>query len=268
MIGSSQWYVDGSSWLHIADARVKLAMVACGMFLLLTATGPLPELAGLLAVLGLHLSAGISPAKVGSILRVLLPISVFVAVLRTLFAPGGNVLAAWGWLRLTDGGLAGGGALGLRLLAVGLLVFAWLYTTRPSALVQSLVRLGLPYSWGLVLALSLRFVPFLQHSFASILEAQQARGLVLEASKGYRRVERMMPIFVAVVISGFRSSEQLARALESRALGATGVVRSTWRPLKIRPSDGLILAVLASLTTTWAILRFGLLPVGSLSGWL
>lgn len=267
MTGSPDWYVAGSSWLHAADARVKLALVAGGMLVLLTGNTPGVEAVGLLVILGFHFSARIPLARIGSVLRVLLPLSLFVAILRAIFSPSGRILAGWGWIRLTEGGLAGGGALGLRLLAVGLLVFLWLYTTRPSELIQSLVRLGLPYSWGLVLALALRFVPLLQRSYGNILEAQQARGLVLESTRGYRRVQRMMPIFVAVVIGGFRASEQLSLALESRALGATGVVRTTWRPLHFRPIDGVYLGMVVAVTGAWALVRFGLLPVEFPAGW-
>jgi len=160
-------------------------------------------------------------------------------------------------LRLTDGGLAAGAALGLRLLAVGLLVFLWLHTTRPSAMIQSLVRLGLPYSWGLTLALAMRDIPLLQRSFQSILEAQQARGLLLESTVGLARVRALMPVFVAMVISGFRGSQQVAVALEARGLGASGVSRSDWRPLRFRRRDGVYLIALFGATAVWLALRFG-----------
>jgi energy-coupling factor transport system permease protein len=257
MTAAPDWYVARDSWLHRADARVKLAMVACGLVYFLTVQNAALELAGLLILIGAHLSAGLPRSSVTGVLRVLLPISLFMAVLRGILAPQGQVLAAWGWLKLTDGGLAGGAALGLRLLAVGLLVFLWLHTTRPSAMIQSLVRLGLPYSWGLTLALAMRYIPLLQRAFQSILDAQQARGLMFESAVGLGRVRALMPVFVAMVISGLRSSQELALALEARGLGASGVTRSEWRPLRFRPQDGVALLALLTVTTAWLGLRFG-----------
>lgn len=257
MTAAPDWYVDRESWLHSADARVKLAMVACGLAFFLTVQNAALELVGLLTLVGAYGSARLPRSSVSGVLRVLLPVSIFMAILRGLLAPEGNVLVAWGWLRLTDGGLAAGAALGLRLLAVGLLVFLWLHTTRPSAMIQSLVRLGLPYSWGLTLALAMRDIPLLQRSFQSILEAQQARGLLLESTVGLARVRALMPVFVAMVISGFRGSQQVAVALEARGLGASGVSRSDWRPLRFRRRDGVYLIALFGATAVWLALRFG-----------
>lgn len=257
MTAAPDWYVEGDSWLHSTDARVKLAMVACGLAFFLTVQNAALELGGLLILLAAYWSAGLPRSSVTGVLRVLLPVSLFMAVLRGVLAPEGQVLVAWGWLRLTDGGLAAGAALGLRLLAVGLLVFLWLHTTRPSAMIQSLVRLGLPYSWGLTLALAMRYIPLLQRSFQNILEAQQARGLMLESTAGLGRVRALMPVFVAMVISGFRSSQQVALALEARGLGAGGVTRTDWRPLRFRRLDAVYLAALLGATAAWVALRFG-----------
>jgi energy-coupling factor transport system permease protein len=257
MTASPDWFVERRSWLHAADARVKLAMVACGMILLLSVQSAVLELAGLLALVAVYRSAQIPMARMWAVMRVLLPVSVFMALLRGILAPQGQVLAAWGWLTITQAGLAGGAALGLRLLAVGLLVFLWLHSTRPSAMIQSLVALGVPYSWGLTLALAMRYIPWLQHAFHSILDAQQARGLVLEDTSGLGRVRALMPVLVAMVIDGFRTSERVAVALEARGLGASGVHRTDWRPLRFRGLDALYLAAILGGTIVWLGLRFG-----------
>lgn len=256
MTVAPDWYIARGSWLHRADARVKLAMVICGLVVFLSLQNASLELVGLLILLVGYRSAGLPLARVVAILKVLLPVSVLMAVLRGVLSPQGTQLAAWGWLKLTDAGLASGAALGLRLLAAGLLVFLWLHTTRPSEIIQSLVRLGLPYSWGLTLALALRFVPILQHAYQNILDAQQARGLVLGPSAGPRRVRVLMPVFVAMVISGFRTSEQVALALEARGLESGGGRRSVWRPLRFRPVDAVYLAVILGVTGAWLGLHF------------
>jgi energy-coupling factor transporter transmembrane protein EcfT len=52
-----------------------------------------------------------------------------------------------------------------------------------------------------------------------------------------------MPIFVALIVSSFRSSEQLARALEARAFNAPGIRRTAWIELRFRLADGLLLGL-------------------------
>jgi hypothetical protein len=57
-----------------------------------------------------------------------------------------------------------------------------------------------------------------------------------------------MPIFVALIVSSFRASEQLARALEARGFNAPGVRRTAWIELRFRAADGLWLGLLLALT--------------------
>ena len=46
-----------------------------------------------------------------------------------------------------------------------------------------------------------------------------------------------MPIFVAMIISAMRASDQLANALQARAFGASGVERTYLHDIHFRPLD-------------------------------
>jgi len=123
--------------------------------------------------------------------------------------------------------------------------------------VRSLVKLGLPFEWGLVLALALRYIPTFQGTYTLIAQAQQARGLDISSGTGFKRVRAMMPIFVAMIISSLRASDQLAKALESRALGASGVRRTTLHDIHFRPVDYLLIGLLLTLTLGLMYLKLG-----------
>lgn len=265
MTSVTDLYVARESWLHAADARVKLLMMAAGVLGLLLLQNLALYLGALVLILVMHASARIPAKRVVGVLRTILPIGALVAVLRAVFEPAGAIWIQWGWLKLTWLGMAEGGVLALRLLTMGLVVFLWLYTTPPSDLIQSLVRLRVPYAWGLTLALAFRFLPVLQGSFESIIQAQQARGLDLSAAKGFQRVRLLMPVFVAMVISGFRTSDQLANALEARALGTSAASRTTWHPLRLGPMDWLLTVLTLGLTAAgvylWAVFGFGAHPL-------
>ena len=43
--------------------------------------------------------------------------------------------------------------------ALAFTIFLWLFTTDQATLVRSLVAIGLPYPWGLTLAIALRYLP-------------------------------------------------------------------------------------------------------------
>lgn len=237
MAVSVNLFIPGKSWLHRTDPRVKLLFVATVLFLLILFKNIWVMAAACALLHLLHWSAGTPLEKLRFIWRTLLPVGLLMLVLRMLFYPAGNMLFEFWLIKVTTIGLAEGLVLALRILTMALAVFAWLYTTTQPDLVQAFVRLGMPHEWGLTLSLALRYIPTFQGTYTLVSEAQQARGLDLKQSKGFQRVRQMMPIFVAMIISSLRSSEQLAMALEARGYGRRGVQRTTLYPLKFRTQD-------------------------------
>ena len=252
-------YIPRQSWIHALDPRTKLLFVVCSILLLILFSH-LGFMLGFMLVLHLlHAWARIPAERVAFIWKTLLPIVVLICLIRVLFYPQGEPFFTFWIIKITPVALAQGLVLGARILSMALVVFVWLYTTDQPALIRGLVKLKLPYEWGLTLSLALRYIPTLQRTYTLISEAQQARGLDISGA-GFRRVKLMMPVFVAMIISSLRASEQLARALEARALGAPGVRRTTWRDIHFRPADygftALILLVTAGLL--YLRLRYGI----------
>ena len=251
-------YVPRHSWAHALDPRVKLLFVASFIVLLLVFDSLLFMLATLILVHALHRSAMIPWEKLRFIWKALLPVCILVCVLWTLFYPSGTAILELWIIEITPLAMAKGAALALRILTMALVVFAWLYTTDQPSLVRSLVKLRMPYEWGLVLALALRYIPTFQSTYTQIAEAQQARGLEISGS-GFKRVRRMMPIFVAMIISSLRASEQLARALEARAMGAPDVRRSTLRDIRFRSADYVLASciLIVTIALLYLNIRYG-----------
>ncbi len=239
-----EFYQPGESWVHRADPRVKLAFVVSTMLLLLVLQHPLILLAALLGLAGLYRSAGLPASTIWRVGRAVLPVGLLLAALRAIFYPAGPVLVALGPVQITIGGLAQGATLGLRLVGMALGIFLWLYTTESQGIVRGLVKLGLPYPWGLSIGLALRFIPTIRESYDTIVQAQRARGLELEHTRGLGRVRALLPGLIALMVSSLRASENVARALEARAFGAPGVRRSYLMDLTFRPADWLLLLLL------------------------
>ncbi len=258
-------FVDRPTRIHALDPRVKLLFVASALVLFLRFRSVLVLLAGALLLLLLHAAARTPARRLASLGKALLPTNLLIASLWILFYPSGEAFFEFWRIRMTWLSVAQGLALALRIDAMALAVFLWLYTTDQRSLVRGFVKLGLPYEWGLTLALALRYIPSFQGSYAQIADAQQARGLNINEGSAYRRVRVLMPIFVAMVISALRSSEHLARALEARAFGARGVRRTYLYDLALRREDyvvaAFLLAVFAALLAFNLITGFGAQPV-------
>lgn len=249
MAVASDLYVPGQSWAHQVNPRVKLLFVACSLVLLLVLDNFPVLLAALVLVHWLHWSARIPATKLLFVWRTLLPVGILICTLWTVFYPEGESLFEVGIVRVTAMAILRGLVVALRILTMAFVVFAWLYTTPQSALVRSFVKLRMPYEWGLVLALALRYIPTFRGTYTLIAEAQQARGLELRGS-GFKRVRAMMPILVAMIISSLRASEHLARALEARGVGgARGGHRTMLHDIVFRPLDyGLVVLLVAATT--------------------
>ncbi len=230
-------YLKRQSWLHRADPRVKILFVGAAILLLLVFKNLLFMLTALFLVHVLHLSAKMPRRKFIFIWKTMLPIAITIWALWVIFYPTGTpVLEIW-VIQITPVSVAQGMVLALRITTMAFVVFAWLYTTNQPAIVRSLVKLRMSYEWGLTLALALRYIPTFQGMYGAISEAQQARGLNISEGKGFQRVRTLMPIFIAMVISALRASDQLAYALEARAFGARGVERTYLHDIHYRPLD-------------------------------
>lgn len=228
-------YVPGRSWLHRCDPRVKLWMTLAGLLLAFRWTHPLTQA---LYVLGLVFTlrlAGISWSRLRWLWIQMRLLVLLMVLLQPFFAPSGPALLELGPLTLTLGGLANGLHLALRVLAMAYLTGGLLFTSDQRALVRAFVRLGMPYTWGLTLSLTLRFLPAIGGLATTVREAQAARGWVAEGHF-IRRARDYLPVLIAIVIGALRLSEQLTLALAARGLEYAGQ-RTTWRELHMRPAD-------------------------------
>jgi energy-coupling factor transport system permease protein len=252
-------YTPRSSWVHRLDPRVKLLFVGVFLFLLILYKNLWVILAALALMHLIHWQAKMPAARFRFIWKTLLPVGLLMLLLRVIFYPEGEPLFQFWLIRITAVAIAQGLVLAGRIITMAFVVFAWLYTTDQTMLIQSLVKLKVPYTWGLTLALALRYIPTFQGTYTMILEAQQARGLNLGDSKGFQRVRHMMPIFVAMIITALRSSSQLAMAIEARAFGVPGVQRTNLYDLQARPFDYLVTVILLILLIglTYAYFRYG-----------
>ena len=255
--GAFDFYVAGRSRLHRLDPRVKLALVVAGsVVLFLWLSIPL-LVAVVVGIHGLLLASGYPWSKLLAIWRAIALLLLLIVVIWPVFDKSGELLFSIGPLNIHDDAILRGVANAARIAAINFIFILWIGTTDARELVRGFVRLGLPFRWGMALTIGLRFIPTFAGTFATVSDAQQARGLVLRGW-WYVRVRAMLPIFIAALVSALRASEQLAMTLEARGFGASRQ-RTTLRDIRMTPFDWLVLALtlLVSGILLWLTLTAG-----------
>ncbi|MGC9335859.1 MAG: energy-coupling factor transporter transmembrane component T family protein [Anaerolineae bacterium] len=236
-------YVPRNTWLHRLDPRTKLWAV-----LLAGAVGlsfkHILVLAGLLILTqAALLLARVPGPRLRWLWTGLAPVLILILLLQPLFAPGpGPDLLRVGAVRLTADGLLEGASFALRAAAMAFVVAVLLSTTQPTALVQGLVSLGLPYPWGLTIGLATRYLPTTYGLFVTVREAQEARGWIVSRGNFVTRARAHVPILVATIIASLRLSDSLGLALAARGLGYPAR-RTTLHGLRFGARDWVVTAM-------------------------
>lgn len=248
-------YVPGDSWLHRLDPRVKLWGVAVGCVLAFWLRDLWPMLALLGGIHLLFAAAGLPWHKLRELWRQMALLALLILILQPLFRPEGAALVTWGAVRVTAGGLYYGAVIALRMLSLAFILALLLLTTAQPALVRALVRLGLPYAWGMGISLTLRFVPAIYALFVTVREAQAARGWQPEGHP-LRRARAYLPVLIAVIIGTLRLSDQITLALAARGFGDARP-RTVWRDLRMRAGDWAALTLLTLSLTVILLSHWG-----------
>lgn len=251
-------YVPADGWLHRLDPRTKIALVLCGAALFVVFNSVV-VLLGLLALVHVLLLTSQVPAtQIVWVWRQLRRVLIMIVVIFPLFSRlPGPTLFTLGPLTVTWTAALAGVATATRVVGMSLLFFVILFTTRQNELVRGLVRLGLPFEWGLTLAIALRYIPTFTHAIGQIQEAQTARGWQVARGDLWGRLRGAAPVLVALIIEVLRTGDTLGMALAARGVGS-GQARSVWRDIRMGRGDWLVLAVIALILLALLYARYAL----------
>jgi energy-coupling factor transport system permease protein len=226
-------YSPGKSLLHRLDPRVKLVLLltaAVSFFL----PFPLEVSAGYCGALLALTAISLGGRALWIPLRTILPILILVSFLTPPFHPGGTVLAApLPFYTLTTGGLAETARLLLRFTGITVAFFLYFRTTEIDRFILALRSFRLPYSAALVVSLAFRFIPYMIELYGNIRSAHTLRrpaGASQQSRSPLRRLRRIFPTLVSVLIHAIKTIPGLAMALESRGFPAADR-RSVFRAL-------------------------------------
>lgn len=222
MSRSLSLYVERDSGLHRLHPLSKLTICAtlllCGLIL--------PRVWSSYAVavgvvLPLAVWGRIAGKLLGRAWRIVLPFAISVFIIQGLFWQGGAVVAAWGPVSLKLEGLRFATQATGRIIVVVAAFLLLSLVTRPDALMIALSRKGLSPSVTYIVLATIQIVPQFQARAATIIDAQQARGL--ETGGSFRnRIRGIVPLVGPLVLRSIVDVEQRAIALEARGFNRPG----------------------------------------------
>ena len=235
-------YRSGGTFLHVLDARVKLAaLMGISTSSLTAGMGDMCLATGLSLVLLMTLRVSLALFLYEIRYFVLLLAAVFVA--RALSTPGTPIFAH-AWPALTFQGVASGGMVCWRLLIVAILGLSLAVSTRPALIRQSVQWFlrpipGVPHQKiGTMIGLLIRFMPVIWIQTREVAMAQRARCVDRRRNPIFRLARLSMSVLRKVMVS----ADRLAWAMEARNFGP----ERTPIPWNMRALDWLALS-LASL---------------------
>lgn len=215
-------YAERHSVVHRIDPITKLIYAAAAIVI--------PFILPSFYIAGTCLLISLILLWIGRVLSRALPLFAFVLfvlatvmIIQGLFYPGNKEIALQLWiLDFYKEGLRFGLGISLRALNIVSAFSILVLTTKPSDLVDALVRKGLSPRFGYVLNSVFQIVPQMIATVGTITDAQRSRGLETEG-RLLVRIKALIPLLGPVVISSLIQAKERALALQVRGFNATGI---------------------------------------------
>jgi energy-coupling factor transport system permease protein len=204
-------------FLHRAAPPASLLLLGAFLALALSSRGLLVRGGALVLSFLLMLLSGESPRALLRRGRFLALFAVVLFLAQALFVRGGTPLLSLP--RVTDQGLAAGAGMAVRFLLIVSSSLLFVLVADAGRLGAWIARSRIPYRYGFVVVLALRFVPFFRQELRAVGDAQRVRGI--EASfrspRGLLRAVRYT--FLPVLVSGLSRADALAISMAGRGFG-------------------------------------------------
>ncbi len=255
-------YIPEDSLIHRLDPRAKLLGMFAFVLMIFWANNLMTNLL-ILVVTGLLLLLSGLPLKVyWDGLKPMWFLILFTISFQLFTLNSGQVLFQLGWLTVTDTGLTQAGIIFVRFLTIVLWSTVLTLTTMPLTLARAIESLLKPLKIfrfpvqevGLMLSMSLRFIPTLMDDTVKVMNAQRARGVDFGEGNLIQKAKSFIPILIPLFASSFKRADALATAMEARGY-QVGLPRTSYRKLQWRFADTLSLILLVCLAVTLFFLK-------------
>jgi energy-coupling factor transport system permease protein len=221
-------YYPGKTFFHKLDPRAKIIfMVIISMAIFAVQQIPV-ALVVLAVMLCLWFIARLPFSVLWSFIKVLLPIIGFLFLVQAILYPGNTPLIkplipiGKGYGQVTLEGILFAVLLGLRLIAMIIMLPLVNFTTPVQIFALGMVKMGMPYRLAYTMTTALNLVPILQSETGVIVDAQRLRAMQsFEKGKLVEKLKAYPALVTPLVIGSMRRAQLMAVAMDSRAFGAS-----------------------------------------------
>lgn len=247
-------YIPGDSILHKLDPRSKLLAMFLFLLLVFWANNLVTNLLLIAFVFSVVLLTRISLKFFFNGIKPMAGLILFTTVFQLFFAAGEDVIWQLWFLKITTESVQMAGIIFVRFLLIIIFSTILTLTTMPltladgvEAALSPLARFKVPvHEIGLMLSMSLRFVPTLMDDTTRIMNAQRARGVDFGEGNLVQKVKAVIPILIPLFASSFKRADALATAMEARGYqGGDG--RTKYRNLQWRLADTVAIFIMFAL---------------------
>ena len=240
-------HFPGNSLVHRFDPRLKILLTILYIVLLFAAANPLGLALSIAWLAVLYKMAKIPVRMIVKSLKPIVPIILFTCVLNLFFVTGqGEPLVQVWVLRIYAEGVRYAVLMAVRVITLIAGTSLLTYTTSPIVLTDAIERLLAPFNkihmpvheLAMMMTIALRFIPTLVEETDKIMNAQKARGAMLDSGTLKERMHAMIPILIPLFISAFRRADELAMAMECRCYHG-GEGRTRLKVLKYTKQDAI-----------------------------
>ena len=256
-------HFPGNSILHRCDPRLKLVGTLAYIVVLFVAANPVGIALSIALLAFLYSVAKIPFKMILKSLKPIVPVIIFTAVLNLFFLTGETPLFHWWIFTIYPEGVRYAILMAVRVMALIAGTSLLTYTTSPIVLTDAIENLLRPlgrlhfpvHELAMMMTIALRFIPTLIDETEKIMNAQKARGAMLDTGSFMQRVKALVPILIPLFLSAFRRADELAMAMECRCYHG-GEGRTRLKVLKFGKEDVLCAVVLTILLGIIVCTRF------------
>ena len=247
-------YIPGDSIVHRLDPRSKLLSMMLLILIVFWANNSVTNLILFIAT-GIFIAlSGVSISFFIQGLKSMFFLIAFTTLFQFFFISSGNIIFEFWFVRITDYALQQAGIIFCRFVLIIFFSTLLTLTTMPLSLASAVEGLLSPlkkvkvpvHEIGLMLSMSLRFVPTLMDDTTRIMNAQKARGVDFDEGSIVQKVKALIPILIPLFATSLKRADSLAIAMEARGYQG-GKGRSQYRQLKWSFKDTLTIFVILAL---------------------
>ena len=247
-------YIPGDSIVHRLDPRSKLLSMMLLILIVFWANNSITNLILFIAT-GIFIAlSGVSISFFIQGLKSMFFLIAFTTLFQFFFISSGNVIFEFWFVRITDYALQQAGIIFCRFVLIIFFSTLLTLTTMPLSLASAVEGLLSPlkkvkvpvHEIGLMLSMSLRFVPTLMDDTTRIMNAQKARGVDFDEGSIVQKVKALIPILIPLFATSLKRADSIAIAMEARGYQG-GKGRSQYRQLKWSFKDTLTIFVILAL---------------------